>query len=577
MGALAMIRRWSLILAAATALAGCAEEREPPQVLAEETTRRVAQGDVVGFVAPSGAHVWRGLPFAAPPVAENRWRAPRPAAAWKGRRAALAFGPRCPQLATPFDEDDGFEPGEVLGDEDCLTLDVYAPADAAGQALPVMVWIHGGGNVWGRSSQFDGARLAVNENVVVVAVQYRLGPLGWFAHPAIRAAAESAEDAAANFALLDQIAALRWVRENAAVFGGDPGLVTIFGESAGGRNVAGLLVSPPAEGLFHRAVIQSGGFDSVSLAAAEGRQGAQANPAVAIAGKLGVTGRGAADAAALRALPVDRLLGAYRGGPGFFRLPQMIEDGVSLPGEPLIAAFGRPGGFRQVPILIGSNRDEAKLFMFGDPTLVNKRLWLFPEPRDPAFYDAFSDYVSRSWRLRGVDEPAAAMHAAGHSAIYAYRFDWDDGGAVLWTDLSQLLGAAHALEIPFLFQDFGFLGSASKQLFTEETAAERRALAHAMGRYWASFARDGAPVAQGAPDWPRYGDAARFLRLDVASDGWIEPRQGAESEPALLRDLKEDPRLDEAKRCRLIDKMRGWLFASEIAELAARDNGCPTD
>ncbi|RZV37980.1 MAG: hypothetical protein EX271_11285, partial [Acidimicrobiales bacterium] len=246
--------------------------------LADATIVRVAQGELTGFIAENGAHVWRGVPYAADTSGENRWRGPRPAPDWNGNREALKFAPVCPQIATSFTPIESFTNGELEGSEDCLAFDIYAPSDAKGKSLPVMVWIHGGSNVSGASQLYIGDKLAAHENVIVMSVQYRLGPLGWFSHPDLVASAESEEEKSANFGILDLIAALKWVQDNASVFGGDPDNVTIFGESAGGHNVVSLLASPLAEGLFHKAIIQSGSFDSVSVDDAQGLSGDQPNP-----------------------------------------------------------------------------------------------------------------------------------------------------------------------------------------------------------------------------------------------------------------------------------------------------------
>ncbi|MEL7240679.1 MAG: carboxylesterase family protein, partial [Planctomycetota bacterium] len=168
------------------ALAACGKSEAPPPSAASETRRSTASGEIVGFVAENGAHVWRGVPFAASTAGENRWRAPQPAESWTGVRESLDFADRCPQLTNAFSAGEGYDPGLRIGSEDCLALDIYAPADAGSKELPVMVWIHGGGNVWGTSQSYDGSRLAVNEDVIIVAVQYRLGPLGWFSHPILR-------------------------------------------------------------------------------------------------------------------------------------------------------------------------------------------------------------------------------------------------------------------------------------------------------------------------------------------------------------------------------------------------------
>ena len=180
----------------------------------------------------------------------------------------------------------------------------------------------------------------------------------------------------------------------------------------------------------------------------------------------------------------------------------------------------------------------------------------------------------RSW-LAGVDQPAQRLRAAGQEAVYAYRFDWDDGGGFLWTDTAQLLGAAHVLELPFLFNDFSQLGSISKTLFKEQTAAERQELAAAMGRYWSTFARHGDPSGAAAGEWPRYGDEARYLRLDVRSDGGLSVRAGAESFEKILADFQADPRLDQAERCRIVVSMARWRFAKAYQPRAARATDCP--
>ena len=225
-----------------------------------------------GYTGRYGSHVWLGIPYAEPPVGERRWRAPAPPAAWSGAREALAFGDHCPQIASPFGGVTDAPAGSISGSEDCLYLNVYAPRmepGAAAQAkLPVLVWIHGGGNVVGLADFYDGGRLAQSQDVIVVTLNYRLGPLGWFRHAALREGASPAEQSG-NFATLDLVRALEWVRENAASFGGDPGNVTIFGESAGGTNVFTLLLSPLANGLFQRAIVQSGDAGMTAPAQAE--------------------------------------------------------------------------------------------------------------------------------------------------------------------------------------------------------------------------------------------------------------------------------------------------------------------
>lgn len=544
---------------------GCARRAEtaPAPSPAEETIRRTPSGPIIGYVSPEGAQVWRGVPFAAAPMGPLRWRAPRPHAGWSERREALHSAKRCIQLTNRLNEGEGLKPGLIVGSEDCLYADVYAPAGAGpGSALPVMVWIHGGANTWGRASSYDGARLAVNENVIVVAVQYRLGIFGWFAHEALRADPEIPADASANFGTLDLIAALDWVARDIDAYGGDPRNVTIFGESAGGHNVVSLLASPLARGKFHRAIVQSGSFDSISLSDAESGS-IERNVGRDVARRIGES-----DGASLRAASPEKVFAALDlGGEAFLSLPRIIADGVALPETPLREAFASPETFNAVPVITGVNRDEMKLFQLLDPRLTNRILGLFPVARDQRYYDALAEYTSRVWRIRAIDEPAAAMVAGGHPDVFAYRFDWDEGGRFLITDLGKLLGAGHAVEIPFVFNRFELLGPLDRVLFPSRTATSREKLSRAMGAYWANFARTGNPGdgGRGLASWPAWGENAELLRLDSSEGGGLNVLTGRDSLPALLDDLQTDARLSKAQRCDVLAAMRRWTPELEAA------------
>jgi para-nitrobenzyl esterase len=256
-------------------LAACARGRPvpPPRHADPASQRQTTSGAVIGFSESPKTFSWLGIPFAKPPLGELRWRAPQPPDAWTGVRDALAPGSACPQMANPLGDQPGAKKGTVIGHEDCLYLNVYAPRsspdEAANRRLPVMLWIHGGGNSVGHAGSYDGSSLAGTYNVVVVTANYRLGPLGWFRQAALVADAQDEDGRSGNWGTLDQIRALEWVRDNAAAFGGDPNNVTIFGESAGGNDVMALLLSPRAAGLFHRAISESGGTNSAPLARAE--------------------------------------------------------------------------------------------------------------------------------------------------------------------------------------------------------------------------------------------------------------------------------------------------------------------
>lgn len=557
-----------LLLCAGVAFVLLRPAEQAPFVPVAETatTRDVAQGALVGFAQPDQpVHTWRGIPFAAPPVGDLRWRAPRPAAAWTGVRETLDNAPWCPQLRRSLDDGssvDDLPLGTLMGQEDCLYLNVYAPAMSAEEAatadLPIMVWVHGGSNVWGRAEQYDASALVAAENVIVVVVQYRLGPLGWFAHPALRGAAETPLDASVNFALLDQIAALEWVRENGATFGGDTGNVTLFGESAGGHNVAALWASPLSEGLFHKVIIQSGLFAAHDMEEAE-----QTHPksGKTIAPKMV---NGAVTADSLRAAPLDAVFNAYDITPNGrdWRPPRIIEDGIVVPEGGMLAALNTPGGMHDVPAILGTNRDETKLFNLGDENLVKRRLGFVPIARDQEIYDAVAEYGSRMWRDTSVSRPAQILTDQGRRDVFAYRFDWDNMGGLLGSDFADLLGAGHALEIPFVFGKFTFLASVDRFVFVDKTLAERENLSRQMMQHWATFARTGDPSGAAGGEWMHWPDAdggANTMVFDGDSDGGVRFAAITDGWAQIAKDLAEDPRLDApGMRCRAYQDVVFW-------------------
>lgn len=553
-------------------LAACGQPVEPLALPSPEpsTLRMTEQGEVIGFRSARGADTWRGLAFAAPPVGDLRWRAPRPAPRHDGVFEALASPQRCAQITNGYDAD--LEPDQLIGSEDCLYLDLYAPPGASGRDLPVMVFIHGGANTWGYAGQYDASQLALDQDVIVAVIQYRLGPLGWFAHPALRDEAQLPQDAAANFALLDQIAALQWVHDNIAAFGGDAARVTIFGESAGAQNVLALMASPPAAGLIHRAISQSGTMRTVSLARAEGSQPLPVSALDEVAG-LDAAARFAganAPASALRATPLEDIFAAY----GEADMPRVIEDGVTLMAGGMRAAFADPTR-DFVPLITGSNRDESRLYLAFDPEFTRTTFGIIRNRRNPARYIANGDFGARLWRLDGVDDAANSLTASGHESVWAYRFDWDEGGTLLFTNTSALLGAAHSMELPFVFNDFSILyGDIGKVLFTDRNADGRHAVADAMGAYWGAFAHTGDPNAGDADrlDWPVWQAGGRLMRFDTPEDGGLAIITGSDDWEALTAAILAEPALTHSDGCVLagIAVMRDPL----PGEALRRDLGC---
>ena len=531
-----------LALSTLVGLAGCSTAEAPPPPTADAATRVETSTAVLdGYVDDRGAHVWLGIPYAKPPVGPLRWRAPLPPEPEAGVRDATRFGAACPQIASPLGGAPEAFYGELWGDEDCLFLNVYAPAGERSD-LPVLVWVHGGGNTIGHSGFYDGTPLAAAHDVIVVTVNYRLGPLGWLHHPSL--AGDSAADASGNYGTLDLVRALEWVRDEIGAFGGDGNAVTVFGESAGASNIASLLVSPWAEGLFRGAVLQSGGTGSVSVAEASHRTDAPEPGVNSSSGELllrtlrlddpacdRACAVARADAlslaeqeAAFRALSTREVFRLFEGATDLLGpdSPAIIRDGAVLPEMPIIEALGTPGAFHPVPVLLGTNRDEPKIFQAFDPERVTRLAGLPLWAKDERLYDLHAEYGALAWRVRGVDDIARRLHAAD-VPVWSYRWDWDEEGSFLFVDLTQLVGAAHGLEIPFVFGHFD-LGPQTPLLFNEENAPGREALAARMMAYWVAFARDLDPGtgADGAgPAWAPFDPEAgtSFLRLDTGEGG----------------------------------------------------------
>ena len=428
-----------LLIVGAIAYKFWPKRQVPPPVADQATFRRMPLGPVVGFVDANGAHEWLGLPFAAPPVGDLRWKAPRPPQPWTDVRQALAIGNMCVQFPSLLSgAARNSKSAAPVGHEDCLYLNIFAPPFAPGsvpiadKVRPVMFWIHGGGNSIGHGGSYNGSRLVTQHGVVVVTINYRLGPFGWFAHPALRSDTATAEDNSGNYGLLDSIAALHWVRDNISVFGGDPNNITIFGESAGGADVLALLASPLAKGLFQRAIVESGGMFIRSRSVAENYHDDATSPGHEFSGResvnrLLVNEGKAPNAAAAKALQnvmsndelrtllmntkAADIMTLYGGGSfGMIDAPELFSDGVVLPDNVDPATvFSDPTKYNAVPVMLGTNRDEIALFMVRDPRWVENRLWIFPHLKDEAAYLREVRYQTDAWRLDGVDNIAAAM------------------------------------------------------------------------------------------------------------------------------------------------------------------------
>jgi para-nitrobenzyl esterase len=462
--------------------------------------------------APAGAlagqaegalHVFRGIPYAVPPVGPARWQPPRPLPAWTGVRPAAQFGPACIQPSRRVESIYASDLGATS--EDCLTLNIWAPADA--RRAPVFVWIHGGSLVSGssRETTYDGARLAARD-LIVVSINYRLGVLGYLAHPEL--SAESPQGISGNYGLLDQIEALRWVKRNIAAFGGDPANVTIAGESAGGLSVMYLMAAPAARGLFSKAIAES----AYMISTPELKQPKFGAPAAEVAGMTLATALHAKDLAALRAMDGQTLMDAAAAA-GF--APFGAVDGHVLPRQ-LIDTFDR-GEQAHVPLLAGFNSGEIRSLTVLAP----------PPPASAADYDAlirdrYGDLAADYLQLYPDSNLRESIFANTRDALYgwtaqrlvkrqtalglpAFLYFFDHGYPA--ADAAGL-HAFHASELPYVF------GTADRTppLWPKipDTPGER-ALSTAMIGYWSSFAQSAQPRAANEPDWPAYGPTGAYM------------------------------------------------------------------
>jgi len=431
--------------------------------------------------------VFKGIPFAAPPVGDNRWRAPQPVAAWSGVRAASDFSPRCTQ-GGPGGQSAAPPPPTS---EDCLYLNVWTAAETANDRRPVMVWIYGGGFFGGAGSEarYGGDGLA-KKGAVVVTLNYRLGSLGFFAHPAL--SAESKRKISGNYGMQDALAALQWVQRNIAAFGGDPNNVTVFGESAGANMAATLIGSPLAKGLFHRAIAQSGGWMGMGMAPMGTLARAEEVGAKAIADA------GIASIADLRAKPAQEVFTSIRGGG-------LVVDGYFIP-EDLSLTFAN-GRQNAVDLLVGSNQDEGTFFQ--RPGLTAEQFTTQAKQRFGVLADAFlklypaadETQAAQSYLASFSDEAAwhmrkfAELQAKRGNSAFVYYFTRVPPTP---PDRSSR-GATHVAEIPYMFDNL-----AAGPPWTDVD----RQLATTMSSYWANFARKGDPNGPGLPPWPAYRNAA---------------------------------------------------------------------
>ncbi|MEI8191288.1 MAG: carboxylesterase/lipase family protein [candidate division NC10 bacterium] len=512
-------------------------------------TVQLDTGRIKGF-EKDGILTYLGIPFAAPPVGDLRWKPPQPAAPWEGVRECTKYGAACPQIRLP-NKMGGV--GLESMSEDCLYLNVWSPAKDPSERLPVMVWIHGGAFVLGAGSdpKYDGHHLA-GKGAVIVTINYRLGPLGFLSHPLL--SQESPQGSSGNYGLLDQIEALKWVQRNISAFGGDPGRVTIFGESAGAMSVLEQMVSPLSKGLFQGAISESGLFlDDHGLLMYASRTLEQAEQiGVQYAAELGV-----ADApdvlAALRAKSPDELHkikyliqpgSLFEAGPKF--VP--VVDGWVLPNEPVI--LWSQGKQHNVPLLVGSNQSEGNLFASNNSKLKamsvqgyqdgirqffgtygDQVLALFPVSQTSDIKPTMSEIFTLVDFTAPSRFAAMAIHTM-NSKAYLYRFSrvrpGDKLGACHGTELAYVFGAFKSFpDEPLNIENLPSLIVQEANYELEDLVKTKPnstdyALSDAMMQYWVNFATSGDPNGKGLVEWPAYDPAANLL-IDLGDEITVKP------------------------------------------------------
>ncbi len=475
---------------------------------------QTGQGPVLGRAAASGeACVWKGIPYARPPVGELRWRPPEPPLPREGVFKADEFSAACIQEKKPASA------GECRSiSEDCLYLNIWSP-QKEGQ-FPVMYWIYGGGFRSGAGSwdMFNGAKLAATRDVVVVTINYRVGPFGFLALPEL--ASEDPRGSTGVYGIQDQIRGLEWVRNNIANFGGDPDNVTIFGQSAGAHSVYFLLVSPEAEGLFHRAIPMSGNCDfGITMETA-------LDTGDYFAKEAGCQGRDRLEClrgkkpSELAMKSKNQIVDALSGGEYKF-FPAV--DGHVIPDYPV--RLMKKGEYNKVPVMVGHTRDEVRLYtiMFPAFSLTPRWFvdWAIKKTAAPVYDEVFELYSYREFKTPShllmrvandayIAQGIMAAEAMEEVPVYLYRFDWNE------TNFPNKLGAFHGIDIPFVFGNFDLGSDIAKMVANRNTFEKAKPLSETVSNYYTNFARTGDPNGAGLPHWPEYEKTdPRRIHLDT--------------------------------------------------------------
>jgi para-nitrobenzyl esterase len=529
-------------------------------------------GISMGFYA-NGINNWDDIPYAQPPVGELRWKAPREILE-ENKLIEPKVNNFCIQKpsgmgGSEFDGDEFFS-----GSEDCLYLDIKAPKSKSKNLLPVMFWIHGGGNTSGLKDIYDFTKMVKKHNVIVVTINYRLGPFGWFTHPSIQSL-QDGDDKSSNFGTLDIIAALEWVKLNISLFGGNPDNVTIFGESAGGHNVLSLLASKKAKGLFHKAISQSGYTTSISPEMAYKQEKFSAtsdHTSWKIVNKILDKAKLSAQNSLsdkdirkiLQELDARDFFINYSNRASYQEIPLLTNDGIVIPLNGLKETLSSKDLVNIVPTIAGSNKDEVKLWLASAEYFVGLEYSFFGSllgvPRvslkDEDAFELFNSYRSRAWKLRGVDNPLRSLALAGNNDLYAYRYDWDDHRKWPVANFKKLIGAAHATEIPLLTGNNKLVGDYGFLIYPK--GPSKHFLSKNMMSFWTNFAKTGKPgLSSSKQEWTKYNGLneieSNFMLLDNKKN--LKMAKDDNSFKSLVNDLYYEKNITDLEKCVVLLQM----------------------
>ena len=537
-----------------------------------QTTSGISHGYIQNSVIN-----WDDIPYAQPPTGDLRRMAP------KKLDSSVYLdtinpqeGNFCVQEPSGLGGSDGSS--FFSGSEDCLYLDIKRPKKIDNKSLPVMFWIHGGGNTSGLKDLYDFSTLVKKHNVVVVTINYRLGPFGWFTHPSIQDL-QSDINKTSNFGTLDIIAALEWVQSNISLFGGDPNNVTIFGESAGGHNVLSLLVAKQAKGLFHKAISQSGYTTTYTKQQAYKQE---IDSSTSKHASWNIVNKIIKDQLLdikqednnlnvrkiLKDLTAEEFFKYYSNRSSYENLTILTADGIVIPQIGLAEALTKTEYVYKVPTIAGSNKDEVKLWLASAEYFVDLDYSflgsIFGVPKvilnDKDAFNVFNSYRSRAWKIRGVDEPLKSLYISGNEDLYAYRYDWDDHRRFIIADFKELIGAAHATEIPLLTGNNKLVGNYGFLIYPK--GPSKRFTSNNMMKFWTNFAKYGEPgKSTNGVEWKKYSGQedtpSNFMVLDNRKN--LKMNTDKFSFSSLAKEIHQENALTNIEKCVVLLQMLTYV------------------